>query len=114
MNKRLVILSSAVIVVVALALGSAALAFRGAHDEGADRSDSGKPGVLDDGKELVPKTKVTLARAVAAARQAASGKLGQVDLESEEGRVFYEVDVGDREVRVDAVHGHVLAIERQS
>jgi uncharacterized membrane protein YkoI len=114
-NKRLVILCSVVIVVVALALGSAALAFRGGgHGEGPDSSDSEKPGALDDGKELLPKAKVKLSQAVAAARKAASGKVGQVDLESDTGRVFYEVDVGDREVRVDADSGRVVSVEPQS
>ena len=115
MNKRLIILSSVVVAfVVALALGGAALAFRGGHPEGDDPPDSEKPGALDDGKELAPKAKIKLAEAIAAARQAASGRIGQVDIESDGGPVFYEVDVGDHEVRVDALNGRVVEVESRS
>jgi uncharacterized membrane protein YkoI len=69
-----------------------------------------KPGSLDDGNELLPQTKITLAQANAAAQQAARGGLGQVDLEHFRGRVVYMVDVGDSEVRVDAADGKVLDV----
>jgi uncharacterized membrane protein YkoI len=112
LSKRLVILLSVAIAVVALAAGGAAFAFAGGGH--GDRPDSEKPGALDDGNELVPQAKVKLAQAVAAARTAAKGKVGQIDLESDAGKVFYEVDVGDREVRVDASSGKVVSVERQS
>ena len=69
-----------------------------------------KPGSLDDGKELLPQTRIPLAQAVAAAQKAAAGALGQVDLERYGSRVVYMVDVGDQEVRVDAADGSVVAI----
>jgi len=112
LSRRLVILISVVVAVVALAAGGAALAFAGGGH--GDESTSEKPGLLDDGKELVPHAKVKLSEAVAAARTAAPGKVGQVDLESDAGKVFYEVDVGDREVRVDASSGKVVSVEGQS
>ena len=42
------------------------------------------------------------------------GSLGQVDLERYRGRVVYMVDVGDREVRVDAANGQVVAVSPRS
>jgi uncharacterized membrane protein YkoI len=66
-----------------------------------------QPGSLDDGKSLLPQTKISLAQAVARAQQAQDGALGQVDLEHYQGQLVYSVDVGDREVKVDAVNGSV-------
>ena len=70
-----------------------------------------QPGSLDDGKELLPQAKISLADAVAAARLARAGAVGQVDLERNGATVVYMVDVGDREVRVDAADGSVVAID---
>jgi uncharacterized membrane protein YkoI len=50
---------------------------------------------------------------VAAAQQAADGALGQVDLVQRNDRVLYVVDVGDREVSVDAGTGAVASIDPQ-
>jgi uncharacterized membrane protein YkoI len=69
-----------------------------------------QPGSLDDGKDLLPQTRITLAAAVAKAQQAAAGALGQVDLKEQAGHVAYVVDVGDREVSVDAVSGAVTGV----
>jgi uncharacterized membrane protein YkoI len=103
MKKKLVVLA----VVAALMLIGATLAFGGPgrliYDDGAYV----KPGSLDDGKELRPQASITLAQAVAAAQRAASGSLGQVDLEHFGGRLVYTVDVGDHEVKVDAANGRV-------
>jgi len=103
MKKKLVVLT----VVAALMLIGATLAFGGPgrliYDDGAYV----KPGSLDDGKELRPQASVTLQQAIAAARNASSGSLGQVDLEHYEGRLVYTVDVGDHEVKVDAANGRV-------
>jgi uncharacterized membrane protein YkoI len=103
MKKKLVVLA----VVAALMLIGATLAFGGPgsliYDDGAYV----KPGSLDDGKELRPQASVTLQQAIAAARNASSGSLGQVDLEHYEGRLVYTVDVGDHEVKVDAANGRI-------
>ena len=103
MKKKLVVLA----VVAALMLIGATLAFGGPgrliYDDGAYV----KPGSLDDGKELRPQASITLQQAIAAARNAASGSLGQVDLEHYEGRLVYTVDVGDHEVKVDAANGRI-------
>jgi uncharacterized membrane protein YkoI len=106
MRKKLVVLA----VAAALMLIGATLAFGGPgrliYDDGAYV----KPGSLDDGKELRPQASITLQRAIAAAQTAASGSLGQVDLEHYEGRLVYTVDVGDHEVKVDAANGRIDGI----
>ena len=103
MKKKLVVLALA----AALMLIGATLAFGGPgrliYDDGAYV----KPGSLDDGKELRPQASITLTQAVAAAQKAASGSLGQVDLEHYQGRIVYTVDVGDQEVKIDAANGRI-------
>ncbi len=95
------------IVAAALMLVGAALAFGGPgrliYDDGAYV----KPGSLDDGKELRPQASITPRQALAAAQNAASGSLGQVDLEQFQGRLGYAVDIGDHEVKVDAENGRI-------
>jgi uncharacterized membrane protein YkoI len=103
MKKKLVVLAIA----AALMLIGTTLAFGGPgrliYDDGAYV----KPGSLDDGKELRPQASITLQQAITAAEEAASGSLGQVDLEHYEGRLVYTVDVGDHEVKVDAANGRI-------
>lgn len=105
---------------LALVLGVAVLALAGATlavggGTGIwDDNHFAKPGSLDDGKDLLPQTTISLARANAIAQRATTGSLGQVDLERYQGRVVYKVDVGDREVRVDATDGRVVAVGPQS
>lgn len=105
MRKRIVIAAAAL--VAALGAGTYALGGGGGI---WDDDHFAKPGSLDDGKDLLPQTKIPLAQANAAAQQAAHGGLGQVDLEHFEGHVVYAVDVGDNEVRVDAADGKVLDV----
>jgi uncharacterized membrane protein YkoI len=64
---------------------------------------------LDDGKNLLPRTKVTEEQAIAAAQSAASGPLNEVDLEDYNGQLVFNVDVGAKDVKVDASTGDVLA-----
>ena len=100
-----------VVAVTALCvLAGAAFAFGGPQGVIWDDGHSAKPGSLDDGKELLSQTKISLPQAVAAARNAQSGQLGQVDLERYAGRIVYMVDVGSNEVRVDATDGSIAAI----
>jgi uncharacterized membrane protein YkoI len=111
MRKRtLVVASCAAAVTLA---GGATYAFGG----GSGIWDDGKivkPGSLDDGKDLLPQTKVSLGEAVAKAQAAADGALGQVDLKEQAGRVVYVVDVGDQEVSVDAVDGSIAGVGPQT
>jgi len=71
-------------------------------------------GSLDDGKDLQSQATITLGLAVSNAQHAASGRLGQVDLEHFGGRIVYAVDVGDREVRLDAANGSIANISPRS
>src|SRR5262245_18292032 len=111
MRKRIAVIAAAVTAAVLLVHVGATLAFGG---PGArvinDSAVWVKPGSLDDGKDLQPQASITLDRAISSARKAASGSLGQVDLEHFRGRLVYMVDVGDQEVRVDAANGNVVAI----
>ena len=113
MKRRTTILAAVFVAVAAAALGGATFAFGG----GTLIWDDGRlanPGTLDDGKKLLPLTSVTLARANAIAQHATTGTLGQVDLERYNGIVVYKVDVGDKEVRVDATGGTVVSIAPQT
>jgi len=69
--------------------------------------------VLDDGKDLLPQAGITLEQAVAAAQGAASGPVGEVDLEHYQGKLVFNVDVGDKDVKVDAANGSVLGMESE-
>ncbi len=69
--------------------------------------------MLDDGKDLLPQAGITLEQAVAAAQGAASGPVGEVDLEHYQGKLVFNVDVGDKDVKVDAANGSVLGMESE-
>jgi uncharacterized membrane protein YkoI len=69
----------------------------------------GSPG-LDDGAGLLPRATIGEDQAIAAARTAATGGIGEVDLEHRDGRLVYNVDVGASDVQVDAASGAVLGV----
>lgn len=69
------------------------------------------PGQIDDGQDLLPQAGITLDRAIAVAQTAASGPLGEVDLEHYQDRLVFNVDIGDKDVKVDALSGAVLAVD---
>jgi hypothetical protein len=73
-----------------------------------DDESSAVPGQIDDGKELLPQAKITLDEAIQAAQASHAGKLGEVDLEHYKGRLVFNVDLGDQDVKVDAENGNVL------
>src|SRR6058998_959442 len=110
MRKRPAMLVAALVAAAALVLGGAALAVGSGYGLIFDDGHYVQPGSLDDGKDLLPLTKITLEQAVADAQRAASGELGQVDLERFGGHVVYKVDVGDQEVRVDASDGSIATV----
>jgi uncharacterized membrane protein YkoI len=110
MKRRLVIVITALAAAGALVLGGATFAFGGGSGLIWDDDHYAKPGSLDDGKDLLPQTTISLGQANAAAQRAAPGGLGQADLEHFDGLVVYSVDVGAQEVRVDAVSGRVLDV----
>jgi uncharacterized membrane protein YkoI len=107
MRKRTFVVA---LLAVVVALTGATLAFGGPKGLIWDDGHYAQPGSLDDGKELLSQTSVSLAAAVSTARQTAKGALGQVDLEHYRGNIVYTVDVGENEVRVDAENGKVVAI----
>jgi uncharacterized membrane protein YkoI len=67
---------------------------------------------LDDGKALLPQAKITERQAIAAAQAAATGALDEIDLEHAAGRLVFNVDVGNADVKVDAATGKVVRVDR--
>lgn len=115
MKKRIALILTSIVATATLVLAGATFAFGGGpsrliFDDGAYV----QPGSLDDGKDLQSQTSITLGQAVAKAQAAASGRLGQVDLEHYRSGIVYMVDVGDREVRVDAADGRIVDISPAS
>ena len=103
--------------VVALTVGAAmlsagTLSVSAQDDEGAGEVESPvAAGTLDDGQSLLPLAGISLEAAVDAARGAASGAVGEVDLEYVGDRLVFNVDVGAHDVKVDAHSGAVLSID---
>lgn len=96
---------------------------RDADDEDDDDSDNdnhrdddcedetGAPGELVQGEELLPQATVSLDEAIAIAQAEVDGELGTVELEEEDGTLVYEVHIGDHEVVIDATTGEVIEVE---
>lgn len=76
--------------------------------------ESPAPGTLDEGKDLLPQAKITVAQAVKAAQAKVSGPLGGVDLEKVSGRLVFRVEIGDKDVQVDAANGTVVAVSAET
>lgn len=74
-------------------------------DDGEEQASAGQ---LDDGKDLLPQASITVDQAIAAAQGAAGGDIGEIDLEYYNGKLVFNVDVGDQDVKVDASDGIVL------
>ena len=92
--------ATALAAIAALGVGATGVAAGSNGSTGASR--------LDDGKQYLPQAKVTESQAIATAQQAASGHLNEVDLEQYAGRLCWNVDVGAKDVKVDAETGKVL------
>jgi len=69
------------------------------------------PGTLDDGQDLLPQAQISLEQAIEAAKAAQTGAIGEIDLEHFEGHLVFNVDVGDKDVKVDAQNGTVLSAD---
>jgi uncharacterized membrane protein YkoI len=102
MRKR-IMAGAAGAAAVVIAAGGVAWAAGGSPAGGASR--------LDDGKDLLVQAKITEQQAIAAAQTAASGGLNEVDLEHRAGRLVFNVDVGSKDVKVDATTGDVVAVD---
>lgn len=81
------------------------------QNQADDAAEPQQSGVLDDGKDLLPQAGITLDQAIAAAQSAASGPVGEVDLEHYQGKLVFNVDVGDKDVKVDAHTGALLSAD---
>ena len=99
-------LTAGIALVAAIAAGGAGVAIASGS---TDSSPSGGSR-LDDGKDLLPQARVTEQQAIRAAQSAASGGLDEVDLEHDHGRLVFNVDVGGKDVKVDAADGRVLGV----
>jgi uncharacterized membrane protein YkoI len=82
-------------------------------DEGEDEDAQAPSGTLDDGKELLPQAGITIEAAIAAAQSAATGPVGEVDLEHANGRLVFNVDIGDKDVKVDASDGSIVSADSE-
>ena len=91
--------------------GAAAVAAAGLGVVGVGWAAGGGASRLDDGKNLLPQAKISERQAIAAAQTAASGALNEVDLEHAGGRLVWNVDVGDADVKVDAATGNVVRVD---
>ena len=91
-----------------LATGAAVAAAAGVA-VAAGGGGSAAPSRLDVGTDLLPQATISEQQAIDAAQGAASGALNEVDLEHYEGKLVYNVDVGAKDVKVDAASGRVLA-----
>lgn len=60
---------------------------------------------------MLPQGRITLDQAIATAQLTASGPVGEVDLEDYQGKLIFNVDVGDKDVKVDAHTGAVLSAD---
>lgn len=88
----------------------------GAEPEDADDGDQDEEtagaGQIDDGEELLSQTGITVEEAIVAAQAAASGTLGEIDLEYDgNGILVFNVDIGDKDVKVDAQTGAVVSVD---
>jgi uncharacterized membrane protein YkoI len=93
-------------------LNGGALGASAQDDEGSDDVKSPvTAGTADDGQSLLPRAGITIDAAIQAAQRAASGAVGEVDLEYADDRLVFNVDIGDRDVKVDADSGAVLSID---
>jgi uncharacterized membrane protein YkoI len=93
-------------------LGGEALGTSAQDDDGAgDVETAVAAGTLDDGQALLPLAGLSLEAAVEAAQGAASGAVGEVDLEYVGDRLVFNVDIGDLDVKVDASSGAVLSVD---
>ena len=66
---------------------------------------------IDGGAELLDQASITLEQAIAAAQAAEDGALDEIDLEFYQGVLVFNVDVGNKDVKVDAADGAVLGYE---
>lgn len=62
----------------------------------------------------VRQAKITFQQAITTAEAEIGGKASEVELDNEGGNLVYEVEIGEKEVVIDAVSGKVLYIESEN
>ncbi len=67
----------------------------------------------DDAAKLQALAKITPQQAQRSAESAQTGKVSRVQLENENGSLVYAVQIGDKEVKVDAGNAKVLYVDDQ-
>lgn len=94
-------------------LGAGALGVSAQEEDGPNDANEVPvaPGTIDDGKDLQSQAGISLGEAIQAAQGAASGPVGEVDLEYLNGTLVYNVDTGKHDVKVDAGNGQVLSVD---
>lgn len=105
---------SAAAIALALSAGLVGGATGVRAQEASGPNDDAAPvaaGTLDDGGDLLPLAGITVEAAIAAAQGAASGAIGEIDLEYVGDRLVFNVDVGVHDVKVDADDGQVVAVD---
>jgi len=70
------------------------------------------PGQIDDGAELLSQASITLDQAITAAQQAQDGPLGEIDLEKYQGKLVFNVEIGQYDVKVDASNASILGVDQ--
>ena len=71
----------------------------------------GGPRQLSEGADLLDQAGITVDQAIAAAQQVVSGDVQEVELERENGTLIFEVEIGGKEVIIDAETGASLGLE---
>ena len=71
----------------------------------------GDPRQLSEGADLLDQAGITVDQAIAAAQQVVSGDVQEVELERENGTLIFEVEIGGKEVIIDAETGASLGLE---
>jgi uncharacterized membrane protein YkoI len=106
--RRSLTTAAASVAAIAAAAG-VALAAGGSSSPPAGTGAAAPTSRIDDGAQLLPQAGITEQQAIDAALGAAAGKLNEIDLEQYRGTLVFNVDVGQRDVKVDAGTGRVLA-----
>lgn len=121
MNKKILSVL-AVPIALGAAFGTASYVAAQSHPNQsvnqADTQDNEKPDdSAQEAKEsaaLQAKAKVTSEQAKRIAENSAKGKAGSVELEDENGTVVYSVEVGSKEIKVDAATGNIVASDNET
>jgi hypothetical protein len=82
--------------------------------EADDRETNDDAKEKQEAKQLQALAKITPQQAEKAAIAFQPGKLGSIELESDDGSLVYAVAIGKKEVKVDAGNGKVLYVEEDS